>query len=332
MVWSAGERAHIVVLHEQSDANWRWISPHMPDVDWTFISTPVATSGLRNRLQILAAALRAAWVARRADLVVSLGPGLGSAQELARRLVRVKTPHVSYYLNFPHLPRGATRARQANTFRTIDRLVVSSTMERVLYAEHFGLDPDRIDVVLWGVNSPEASENEPEGAPYVCAVGGNARDYSLLIEVAKARPHIRFIIVARPANLEGQTLPDNVEARVNIPFADAMAIVKGSQLMALPLLSTDTPCGHVTIVAAQYLGKPLAVTNSAGVEDYVHDGKTGFLAETGSVEAMGKAIDLLWNDRAQAARFGAAGKAFAETACTELNYVKHVRGLLAPEH
>jgi glycosyltransferase involved in cell wall biosynthesis len=321
-------RPHVVVLHESSRTDWRWIAHHLPEMDWTFVRAPASTSRLTNRVAILAAALRAATRARKADLFVSMGPGLGSAGEIARRFGRVRTPHICYYLNFPHLPLGARRARQSRTYRTIDRIVVSSSIERDVYARHFALDAARIDVVLWGTNPPEVADQGPGGPPYVCAVGGNARDYALLMQVAAARPAMRFIIVVRPANLQGLTIPANVEVRVNIPFPGAMAIVRDARIMALPLLATDTPCGHVTIVAAHYLGTPVVVTDSAGVADYVGHDETGLVTQTGSAAALGAAIDQLWNDPSQARRIGEAGRAFARAACSEHNYVEHIRAMV----
>ncbi len=326
---SPDQRRRAVVLYEGERSDWRWITHHMPEIDWVLVNAPISRGKIADRLGTLAAAMRAAWAGRRGALVVSLGPGLASALEIARRLLRVRTPHVSYYLNFTALPRGASHARLSASYRTIDRLVVSATAEREIYAAHFGLDPGRIDVVLWGVDPPERSDNLPDGAPYVCAVGGNARDYGLLMNVAAARPHMRFIIVVRPQNLAGLDIPANVEVRANIPFPDAMAVVGGARLMALPLATTETPCGHVTIVAAQYLGTPIVITDSRGVEDYVRDGETGLTVEAGSVEAMGAAIDRLWNEPAEARRIAGAAQAFVEADCTELNYVRHLRGLLA---
>ncbi len=329
---SSDQRPRVVVLYEgRKRSEWRWITHHMPEIDWVLVPAPTSRGKIADRLGTLRAAIQAAWAGRRGALVVSLGPGLASALEIARRLLRVRTPHVTYFLNFTNLPRGPSHARLSISYRTIDRLVVSATAERQIYAEHFGLDPGRIDVVLWGVNPPDCSDKLPDGAPYVCAVGGNARDYGLLMNVAAARPHMRFIIVVRPQNLAGLDIPPNVEVRANIPFPDAMAVVKGSRVMALPLATTETPCGHVTIVAAQYLGTPIVITASNGVEDYIRDGETGLTVEAGSAEAMGAAIDRLWNDPAEAKRIADAAQAFVEAECTELNYVKHLRGLLAPQ-
>lgn len=322
------KRKRIVVLHEIPDAGWRWVAHHLPDYEWTFVFAPPPTGALANRIKRQQAGLRAAWLARSADLVLSFGAGLASVLEIGRRLCQVRTPHCCYYLNFDRLPQGVTLARQAPLYRRIDRFVVSSTMERMLYARHFGIDPARIDVILWGVNPPEVADRRIVEGDYICAVGGNSRDYAMLMEVAAARPDVAFVIVARPRNLEGLAIPPNVTTHANIPFGDAMAIVRDARVMALPLVSTETPCGHVTIVGAHYLGTPVVVTDSTGIEDYVTDGVTGLVAETGSAPSLGAALDRLWSDRALAARIGAAGRAFAEARCTEANYSPHVRAML----
>ncbi len=322
-------RKRIVILHEIADPAWRWVSQHMPEYDWQFVRAPAASGTVANRIARLGAALQASCAGRTADLVISFGAGLGGALELGRHMLRVKAPHVCYYLNFDHLPVGLRRGRQARLYKTINCFVVSATVERDIYAAHFGIDPARINVILWGVNAPIASDMPPPHSDYVCAVGGNARDYSMLMKVAAARPDMRFVVVARPENLTTLAIPANVTTLCNIPYPDAMAIVQGARVMALPLISTDTPCGHVTIVSAYYLGTPLVITGSTGVEDYVKDGETGLITLAGSAEAMGAAIDRLWNDAALANRISIAAKAFAYANCTEANYPAHVRALLA---
>lgn len=321
-------KAQILLFHEPGDPQWSWISKHMPEVDWRFVPAPAHGSGPVSSILRLAAALRAAWLARRADLAISIGAGLGSALELARKALRVRTSHVLYYLNFDRLPEGAKRARMAHTYRSIERLVVSSTVEKKLYAEHFGVDPARIDVVLWGVNAPPSAGAQSGGAPYVCSVGGNSRDYRLLAQVAARRPDLRFVVVARPHNLEGLTFTPNVEVKSDIPMAEAMSVIERARLMALPLIDAECACGHVTIVAAAYLGTPLVVTSVPGVRDYVRHEQTGLLVEPGSPDAMAAAIDRLWTDEVLRRQLADNARAFASSHCTETNYVQHVRGLV----
>lgn len=322
-------RKRIVVLCETSNPEWRWISAKLPEYDWEFVRAPGPTGTIANRIQRLGAAFRAALLGRHADLLITFGLGLGGALEIARSALRVRTRHACYFLNFDTLPTGSKRLRQTRACRNIDRFVVSATAEKALYSAHFAIDPERIDVILWGVSAPVASELRPVDVDYICAVGGNARDYDLFLEVARARPAMQFVLVARPANLAGLDVPGNVKALCNIPLADAMAVIANARIMALPLRATDTPCGHVTIVAAFYLGTPVVVTASTGIEDYVVDGETGLVTAQASADEMGQAVDRLWHDRTFADEITAAAKHFAQTQCTEENYPPHVRRLLA---
>ncbi len=319
----------IVVLHDNANPEWRWIAHHLPEFTWEFVQAPVAQGGVRNKLDRLHAAWKAARQSCDANLLLTFDEGLCSALVLARIVLGKGPPLVSYYFNFDRLPSGLKHKRQSFLFRQVDRFVVSSTMERALYAEHFRIDPAKFDFLHWGVNAPVPSDFRVGGTDYICAVGGNSRDYAMLMKVAAERPDMPFVVVARPTNLEGLTVPANVTTLTNIPYGDAMAVVAGARAMALPLVTTDTPCGHVTIVSAFYVGCPLVTTKSTGVDDYVKDGETGLVVTQGSAAEMGAALDRLWADHTLADHLAATAKTFADTHCTEANYPAHVRCLMA---
>ena len=132
-----------------------------------------------------------------------------------------------------------------------------------------------------------------EQGDYVCAIGGNARDYGTLIEAARLMPHIRFVCVIRPNSLRGLDIPTNVAVHTNLPFGQAMNILAHSRFMALPLLHSQVPCGHVTMVAAMHLGKAFVITDSEGVRDYVQDGYNAIAVPPGSAGALVDATERL---------------------------------------
>jgi hypothetical protein len=55
------------------------------------------------------------------------------------------------------------------------------------------------------------------------------------------------------------------------------------------------------------------------------------MVKAGCSESMGAAVDRLWQAEIDASQIAAAARAFAEAECTELNYVKHLRSVLAPQ-
>ena len=207
----------------------------------------------------------------------------------------------------------------AKAFAGVDRFVCFSNMERGLYAEHFGLDIDRIDMIHWAARPPQgAAPATVAGAgAYACALGSQGRDYATLFAAMRTLPSIRLVVVATPASLAGLAVPDNVTVLCDIPLAEAMGVLRGSRFSIVPLAGNEVPCGHVTIVSAMHSGKASIVSASSGVADYVEDEVNGLTVPVGDASALARAIERLWSEPARAARLGAAAQAFARARCGE---------------
>jgi glycosyltransferase involved in cell wall biosynthesis len=108
-----------------------------------------------------------------------------------------------------------------------------------------------------------------------------------------------------------------------------MNILTYARFMVLPLLHSQVPCGHVTIVAAMHLGKAFIITDSEGVRDYVQDGYNAVTIPPRSTSALVEAIKQLWNEPSRCKSLAEHGKLFASKECTEERVVEHFRGWLA---
>src|SRR5436305_1350569 len=86
----------------------------------------------------------------------------------------------------------------------------------------------------------------PRSRPYVCTIGSNGTDYKTLRQAPCLLPHIPVVVVALPENLKDIAVPKNVRLLVDAPLREAMNMLKFSEFTVLPLLSSTTPCGHVT--------------------------------------------------------------------------------------
>lgn len=322
----------IAVAHNDPDPSWRWV------LDRT--DTPVEVSSFAMvrggetsplaRLRQLGAA-RALWRAHDAapfDLVLSFGPyaamrvGLTQGARVAR--------HDCFAFNFTDLPGGPKRLAMRRGLRRLGRGYVLTRAERSLYATAFGLPEAAFVRVPWGVTPPEPAPGAlpGPGGPYVSALGGEARDYATLVEAARHLPGTRFVVVARPRNLEDLDLPPNVETLTNIPFAEAWRVVARSQLHVLPLRSRDTPCGIVTLVGAMHLGVPQVVTEAVGVTDYAAPGVHALNVPARDPKAMAGAIDALMGDEARRVAIGAAAAARAREAYGEATTLRFAERLV----
>ena len=327
-----------VVNVSHFDPGWNWLARNFsarPDLRWTHFSTqstPVpAWLPRRQTWQRIACAWAACGHLEASDaILVSHGPRMTMYAGLGCSARRQRVRHLAYSFNYTDLPSGLLRRVQARVFATVDRFVVFSTLERSLYAEYFGLDPDRIDVIPWAVEPPRVpSDAGPLVAgDYVCAVGSQARDYAVLLQAMKSLPAVRLVIVATPESMAGLSVPPNVEVRTSIPYRDAINVIAHSRFMILPLRDSRVPCGHVTLVSAMHLCKAIVATGSAGIADYVQDGVNARLVPPRDAAGLAAAIDELMQAPDTRERLAQSGHRFSMAHCTEANVVAYFERLL----
>lgn len=291
-----------------SPPGWRFIEPFWndPRATWDFHhGVPrnwLERSVPRPHLGRYRAAVQAARAARARpedSILVSHLPAMSAATNVFRRRLCPGVRHIAFAFNFTTLPSGARLPYFRRALRDIDEFVVFSQMERRLYAETFNLPPERLRMLHWAAEAPVPGPENPVpfDAPYLCAIGGEGRDYALLAEAMRQLPQLKMVIVARPYSLAGIDFPGNVTCFTNLPLQQTWRLAKDSMGLVVPLKAADTACGHITIVAAQLLGIPLAITHSQGVSDYVSD-DTAFLmapqdgrALTATLEQLSRADD-----------------------------------------
>ncbi len=321
---------NIVVCAEIENVSWRWIASHFTNsYYWSFSRAKNSNNILLTMLFRFLASLKAVAKSGKADVIVSHGPYMAFYCSFLIWLFRIKVPHVVYSFNFAVLPTGMALKRMAFFFQKIDCLVVSSTMERSLYAEYFNIPIENIDFIRWGVAEPKL-DVKPRviDKPYVSTVGGNARDYKTFMAAMAELPEVQAVAVMRPHNLNGLDVPANVKVLTNIPLDEALSIIKHSVCMVLPLVGSEVPCGHVTIVVAMYLGVPCLVTDSSGVSDYVRHEETGLLSEVASVVSMKESIKRLMMNNELSSKLSEGAGMFVRESCGEKNYVSHLAEII----
>lgn len=330
----------IVCCSEIDDPNWRWLEGRLLDIA-TFQFVSCAPRGaIEKRFRPLnLARLRGCYEAVRlaqrsgAHVLVTHGPTLAAWCSIFGVLFSLKTVLFAHSFNFTTLPGPVKTFIFALALRRIKHFVVFSTLEKQLYARQFAIPLDRFEFVHWGVRPPTiAGQPRADAGDYVSAIGGNARDYGTLVVAARALPDIPFIFVVRPTNLKGLTLPPNVKTFVNAPLETSMNVLCYSRFMVLPLINSEVPCGHVTIVAAMHLGRAFIVTASRGVQDYAKEGKNALTVPAGSAAKLIEAIQKLWNNPSLCNELGSNGYDFASRECSEERVSNHFRAWIEMQH
>lgn len=249
----------------------------------------------RPRISRLRAAAQAVALSH-GDPVISHLPRMTAALAGLQKVSGNRSRHLAFSFNFTELPTGPQRQMFRAVLGRVERFVTFSHFEVDRYAAHFGIDRQAIHPLLWAQDTPAVAAGPTpfSGQSYVCALGGEGRDYATLSRAARMLPHITFVVIARTYNAIGPKTP-NVHVLCNIAAPIAWKIAQESAFMALPLLTRETCCGHITLVAAKLLGIPTISTFSLATREYVEVDQT---CPPGDPDALAASIQAAWDNRA----------------------------------
>lgn len=329
------DRARIVNVAEMAEPGWRFVADALPGMlDWRFHDARprngIERAIRRPRLARYRAALGAALDARDGDVLLSHMPIMTAAvADMARRIGR-RPRHMAVSFNFTELPHGARLDRMRRAFGHVDRFLVYSRAEQLLYPALFDLPADRFAFLHWPMDKPAAGPRPAFLPPlYAVAAGGEARDHATLLAAARMLPHVPLVIATRPGHVARETLPAHVTLLENLSGADFWSTVAHARISLVPLRDGETNCGHITLVGSQLLGSPIVATRSAGIADYVEDGVNASLVAPGDARALAGAIDTLWNDDERRVRHATTGKALAAQRSAPDAMIEEVRRFIS---
>lgn len=110
---------------------------------------------------------------------------------------------------------------------------------------------------------------------YIVAVGRSNRDYEFLIKALRNTSYELYIICD---NMKECTKQNNIHVLRNC-YGDEMINFMTQSFCVVPLKDANMSDGQLVILQVLSLGKPIVVTSSKGIEDYIENGKNGLVIE-----------------------------------------------------
>lgn len=198
-----------------------------------------------------------------------------------------------------------------------DLWVVHARSERLV------LDSDRLVYVPLCLQPPRRPAT-PVDEGYIFMGGRKWRELGVGLEaMGRAGYPARVITDFAPeTDYPGVTI-----RRERIPKNEYLDVMARSRIVVVPLKLTPISHGHVEVVSAIMLGKPVLVTAGCSCDDYVVHGVNGLLVPDNSIEAWTDAIHEAY---AKADQFAAASRDLASQYYTP-KYVDYLRALVDGE-
>lgn len=163
---------------------------------------------------------------------------------------------------------------------------------------------------------------------YVLAVGQEQRDYPTLLQ-AIAGTNLKLVVVAsspwstfKKGDKVDKT--DQVTTLSNIPYQELRALYDKARLVVTPLYNVDYAAGVNSVLEGMAMAKPVIVSQSPGISDYIINGETGVFTPPGDPDALRDTILSLWEQPAERARLGQNARQIVEEQINLDIYVKRV--------
>lgn len=319
---------------EIAGRNWNFIEDFYPsqnsNVEWHYYS---ATSKnllekliSRPKISRYRACLQSTLqIHNKDDVVISHMPRMTHWQSVFMKTLGRNNPHIAFSFNFTELPGSPLRSAMIKSFSRVDSFVVYSQFERNLYSEYFEIPIEKIHMLHWAMDKPNVDEEFiPMDDSYYCAVGGEGRDYKTLILAFERLKHLNLVIVTRHYAMDGLKIPSNVKVFYNLPNDKFWGVVDKSKAMIVPLRDDNTACGHITLVGAMKLRKPIVTTFSHGTTDYISANENGLICPPQDVDCLVDAIETLEFNPHLSGKLGEHGYEFASEYCNPIVWAKFI--------
>lgn len=207
--------------------------------------------------------------------------------------------------------RSAAQRRIAGAaLRKAHRVWALSTAQLPVLRDEAGIPADRLHHLLFGIDSDFFTPGETQPQPGLVVSAGNDRhrDHATVVRamtlVRRGVPDARLEI----ATHHPVEVPADLGVRhPQLSHGDLRELYRRSQVVVVALHPNLHVSGVTVALEAMACGRPVIITGTPGMTDYVVHGEWGRLVPPGDPEAMASAITDLLLDRDEAAALGGAG-------------------------
>ncbi len=239
--------------------------------------------------------------------VITSFPQLPIAIGLRKRLASSSIPLVAWTFNLGRLYPGLRRRLSRVALQAVDRFIVHSRAEVMVYSEWLGIPAERFQFVPFETATRRIEFPENLSEPFVVSIGSARRDYQLLFSVM-AELRYPTVVVAAAHAVAGLRVPPNVTIRSGLSVEQCFELMQRARFNVIPVANQTTASGQVTLLDAMMFARPVIVTSCPASVDYVTHGKDALLVRHADHADLKMMMQRLWEDEPLRQALGAAAR------------------------
>ena len=222
--------------------------------------------------------------------------------------------------------RAAEAMRRARAVLTaMHGLWVTSRAQVEPLRELVGPDGPPVEFFRFGVDATFFPRRPYPERPLVVSVGGDRdRDpetlFAALALLTRARPQVEIVVQsASPA-----TAPAGVIKILRLSHVELRNLYGRASVVAVATRPNLHVSGLTVSLEAMATGRPVVITESPGMDDYLQDGSTAVLVPARSAEALCDGIIRVLDDPAGAEHMGERGRVALEGGMTSAHLARNL--------
>jgi glycosyltransferase involved in cell wall biosynthesis len=254
--------------------------------------------------------LKAFFMLKNYDIVYAWHAVMGLVVASLCRFFHVKQPKIIIaQLIIPQRQPGPNQFLRETFIRyalkRVDSVIVYSTIEAEFFQERYGNDFTQFTFLPLGI---ELSNHRPAtDGNYIFSGGRSNRDYATLAKAAKGLDY-DVKIAAQRFNVTDIEMPPNVHPLFDVYGENFLKLMAEASIVVIPLERVDESSGQLVLLNAMTFGKPIIITESRGVKDYIRDDETVITVPRKNPFALRTEIDRLLNSPEERQRLGTAAR------------------------
>jgi len=202
------------------------------------------------------------------------------------------------------------------------RVICHSKYEVRFFSRYFGIDKGFFYYVPYALHVVSPKDNHLDfPPPYIVSAGRSNRDYKTLATAAENLPY-KFIIICDGLNIPN--CPANVEIVSGCYGKDYIDILRGAELVVIPLVDQGISAGQMVLLQAMALGKAVVITKVKANVDYLCHNKTAYTVRARDVDELRMAIVKLMENNKLRGKISKQGNMYYSENHTFEKYVKNI--------
>lgn len=182
-------------------------------------------------------------------------------------------------------------------FNKADFFITHSREEMRLFQRIHDIDNKKFGFSHWGFDLPKIRNDifSNRKKKFLSFVGRNNRDILTFCNAIKDLD-VNGIIITAKYNAPNFSLPENVEIHYDLDMDACLSCIKHAFCNVVLVRDGNRGAGHITMVAAMFMGKPQIISDVAVVKDYFIHQKHGISVPIADVNSVKDAIRQLENE------------------------------------